>query len=70
VYSTNNKPCARLARLKFTRPCSTCCCLSHCEISPHDGKNDVVVQLDDLELPDAKDVEASDMLDRSWMDTA
>ena len=62
-----HKPSARIAKSKFTRPCTACCCLSHCEKSPHIDDNDVKLELSDLEVPDVRDVVFVDMLDRSWM---
>ena len=70
-----HKPSAKIAKSKFTKPCNSCCCLSHCEKNPHKDDNDVVVKLDQLEcLDDGKgdevlDDEPVDMLDRSWMST-
>ena len=58
---------ARLAKSKFTRPCSSCCCLSHCEKNPHRDEHDVQVELSSLDLPDDGDAEYRDMLDRSWI---
>ena len=58
---------ARLAKTKFTRPCSSCCCLSHCEKNPHRDEHDVQVELSGLDLPDDKGAEYRDMLDRSWI---
>ena len=63
-----HKPSARLAKSKFTRPCTACCFLSHCEKSPHIDDNDVELELSDLEVPDVRDVVFVDMLDRSWME--
>ena len=63
-----HKPSARIAKSKFTKPCAACCCLSHCEKSPHTDDNDVEVELSDLEVPDVRDVVFVDMLDRSWME--
>ena len=63
-----HKPSARIAKSKFTRPCTVCCCLSHCEKSPHTDDNDVEVELSDLEVPDVRDVVFVDMLDRSWIE--
>ena len=62
-----HKPSARLAKSKFTRPCNTCCCLSHCEKNPHTDKHDVQAELSGLEAPDVIDVVYEDMLDRSWV---
>ena len=73
-----HKPSAKIAKSKFTKPCNSCCCLSHCEKNPHKDDNDVEVKLDQLECLDAKDDdecdevlndEPVDMLDRSWMST-
>ena len=36
-----HKPSAQIAKLKFTKPCNICCCLSHCELDPHNSENDV-----------------------------
>ena len=41
--------------------------MSHCEKNPHNGGNDVQVDLSSLELPDAKDIEFEGLLDESWM---
>ena len=62
-----HKPSARLAKSKFTRPCSACCCLSHCEKNPHSDEQDVEVELHDLEVPEAMNVAIEGMLDRSWV---
>ena len=62
-----HKPSARVAKSKFTRPCTVCCCLSHCEKSPHIDDNDVELELSHLEVPESRDVMFIDMLDRSWM---
>merc|ERR1719376_494353 len=61
------KPSARIAKSKFTRPCSNCCCLSHCEKNPHNDENDVQVELSNLEVPEIGQVEFVDMLDKSWL---
>ena len=61
-------PSARLAKTKFTRPCISCCCLSHCEKNPHNDDNDKQLVLADLDIPRSVDVEVKDMLDRSWME--
>ena len=61
-----HKPSAKLAKSKFTRPCSSCCCLSHCEKSPHNDANDVEIELSSLEVLDDKEVEYVNMLDGSW----
>ena len=63
-----HKPSARIAKSKFTKPCAACCCLSHCEKSPHTGDNDVELELSDLEVPEVRDVVFVDMLDRSWIE--
>ena len=62
-----HKPSARFAKSKFTRPCSNCCCLSHCEKNPHNDENDVQVELSNLEVPEIGQVEFVDMLDNSWL---
>ena len=62
-----HKSSARLAKSKFTRPCSACCCLSHCEKNPHSDEHDVEVELSDLDVPEVIDVEVEGMLDRSWV---
>ena len=63
-----HKPSAKLAKSKFTRPCSSCCCLSHCEKSPHNDANDVEIELSSLEVLDDREVEYVNMLDRSWVE--
>ena len=62
-----HKSAARIAKMKFTRPCNSCCCLSHYEKNPHSGENDVQVVMSSLELPDVKEVEFEGMVDKSWM---
>ena len=62
-----HKPSARIAKSKFTRPCTACCCLPHCEKSTDIDDNDVELKLSHLEVPEARDVMFVDMLDRSWM---
>ena len=62
-----HKPSAKLAKSKFTRPCSSCCCLSHCEKNPHNDEDDVQVEMSKLDVPDVRQVDFVDMLDKSWM---
>ena len=62
-----HKPSAIVAKLKFTKPCNMCCCLSHCELDPHHSDKDVVIEMNSLELPDTEVIEAN-LLDRSWME--
>ena len=61
-------PSARIAKSKFTRPCYSCCCLSHCEKNPHNDDKDVELVLADLDPPSSVGVEVKNMLDRSWME--
>ena len=61
-----HKPSARLVKSKFTRPCNTCCCLSHCEKNSHTDEHDVQVDLSALGVPEVKVVVYDGMLDRSW----
>ena len=61
-------PSAKIAKSKFTRPCSSCCCLSHCEKNPHNDDKDEELVLADLDTPSSIDVEVKNMLDRSWME--
>ena len=63
-------PSARIAKTKFTRPCSSCCCLSHCEKNPHSDANDEELELSGLDVPSTVDVEFRNMLDKSWMQEA
>ena len=63
-----HKPSAQIAKLKFTKPCNICCCLSHCELDPHKSDNDVEIVIDKLEIPDVR-VITGNMLDRSWLET-
>ena len=62
-----HKLSAKLAKSKFTRPCSNCCCLSHCEKNPHNDEDDVQVEMSKLDVPDDRQVEFVGMLDRSWV---
>ena len=41
--------------------------MSHCEKSPHNDANDVEIELSSLEVPNVREVEYEDMLDKSWM---
>ena len=61
-------PSARIAKSKFTSPCTSCCCLSHCEKNPHNDDNDKELDLNYLDIPTTIDVEVKNMLDRSWME--
>ena len=60
-------PSARIAKSKLTRPCNSCCCLSHCEKNPHNDDSDKELVLAQLDVPSSIDVEVKNMLDRSWM---
>ena len=63
-------PSAKIAETKFTRPCSSCCCLSHCEKNPHNDENDEELKFAELDVANKIEVDFRNMLDKSWMEAA
>ena len=56
---------AKIAKKKMIRPCKTCCCMSHCQVTEHGPKAvPVVVNNYSYDKEDMFD----NMLDRSWLD--
>ena len=62
-----HRPSAKIAKAKIVRPCSECCCSSHCMLTDHgNGGGDVSLNVIGGDV--IKDYEFVNLLDRSWLE--